>query len=163
MINPDHPRSAKLLFSKEELAPDERPQATKATQKQPKKVKPAQKKGRKLNPHKHSLLIAQMSIFPLRTTSSSGIALFCEIPTRMPMISEQAIANSMRSRQSCNPKDKKHPLKISISTASRMNLLMLTAERLLASVRSLPGKSPPHSMGKQQSLHRANPEPHLVK
>ena len=44
MINPDHPRSAKLLFSKEELAPDERPQATKATQKQPKKVKPAQKK-----------------------------------------------------------------------------------------------------------------------
>ena len=44
MINPDHPRSAKLLFSKEELAPDERPQATKATQKQPKKVKLAQKK-----------------------------------------------------------------------------------------------------------------------
>ena len=44
MINPDHPRSAKLLFSKEELAPDERPQATKATQKPPKKVKPAQKK-----------------------------------------------------------------------------------------------------------------------
>ena len=44
MINPDQPRSAKLLFSKEELALDERPQATKATGKQPKKVKPAQKK-----------------------------------------------------------------------------------------------------------------------
>ena len=44
MINPDQPRSTKLLFSKEELAPDDRSQATKATQKQPKKVKPAQKK-----------------------------------------------------------------------------------------------------------------------
>jgi hypothetical protein len=44
MINPDQPRSAKLLFSKEELAPDDRSQATRATQKQPKKVKPAQKK-----------------------------------------------------------------------------------------------------------------------
>ena len=27
MINPDQPRSSKLLFSKEELAPDETPQA----------------------------------------------------------------------------------------------------------------------------------------
>ena len=44
MINPDQPRSSKLLFSKEELAPDETPQATKPTGKKPKKMKPAQKK-----------------------------------------------------------------------------------------------------------------------
>ena len=43
MINPDQPRSTKLLFSKEELAPDDRSQATRTTGKKPKKVKPAQK------------------------------------------------------------------------------------------------------------------------
>ena len=35
MINPDQPRSSKLLFSKEELAPDETPQAAKPTGKKP--------------------------------------------------------------------------------------------------------------------------------
>ena len=44
MINSDQPRSSKLLFSKEELALEEAPQATKAAGKKPKKVKPAQKK-----------------------------------------------------------------------------------------------------------------------
>ncbi len=44
MINSDQPRSSKLLFSKEELAPDEAPQPARPAGQRPKKVKPAQKK-----------------------------------------------------------------------------------------------------------------------
>jgi hypothetical protein len=160
MINPDQPRSAKLLFSKEELAPDDRSQATRATQKQPKKVKPAQKKAE--SPRTQPVDRADEHI-PAENNKLKRDRSFLRDSDQDVNDQRASIDSSMRSRQICNPKDKKHPLKISITTASRMNLLMLTAERLLASVRSLPGKNLPHRLVKQQNLHRAIPEPHLVK